>query len=196
MSDNKTRRGFLKDVGKTTVGLGLLGASLPISSALGGSLEGVIPKQLAGSTRTLPGAETPLLKNGLLHGIPINEPFSGRWSLAQVYGPVAGGLTLLLQKEAGSRPVRVDLCLLGDEPKAPAITAFLELFVMDGGGGDGCIEEDLFEALAELATVIKKNERDPRLLEGILTFDERWELYPDFMARAAVELEPGVDPEG
>jgi len=196
MSDQKTRRGFLRDVGKTTIGLGILGATLPVTNALGGPLDEVNPKELGVSPRSLPEAEAPLRQNGLLHGIPQDKPFSGRWTLAHVYGPVAGGLTLLLQKKGGSRPVRVDLCLLGDEPKAPATTRYLELFVMDGGGGEGCIEEDLFDALAELASVIKKNERDPRLLEGLLTFEERWDLYPDFMARAAVELEPGVDPEG
>ena len=50
------------------------------------------------------------------------------------------------------------------------------------------------EALQTLGRVIRKNEEDPRLLEGILTFEERWELYPDFMACAAMELEPGVEP--
>ena len=186
---------FLKDAGTLTVGVGLMGGLVATSEGLAGPLDRVNPKEMGATTRTLPAPDAPLRQNGLLHGIVMNKPFNGPWKLTQVHGPVAGGLTLVLQKTTGSKPVRIDLCLLGDEPKAPVVTAYLELFVMDGGGGEGCIEDDLFEALERLAVVIKKNETDPRLLEGILTFDERWDLYPDYMARAAVELEPGVDPK-
>ena len=187
-----SRRKFLKRTGKA-LALGAAVSQVGVGTALAES--GVVEAE---SRRKLPfdmpTADTPMATNGLLAGIPTDKPFHGTWKLVQVIGPVAGGLTLLLEEKKGQRPTRVDLCLIGGEPKAPIHTRYLELYVMDGGGGESCIEESLFDALEVVAQRVSINERDPRLLEGILTFEERWETYPDYMASAAVELIPGEGP--
>ena len=186
--DNKTRRDFIVGAGMAAIGAAAYTALAP-GRALAESVPGAEGLagigNLSGSTR-----ETGHM---LFTGLPESRRFAGGWSVQAVYGPVAGGVTFVLQKGERSDPVRVDLCLIGDQVKAPVTTRYFELYVMDGGGGEGCIDESLFEALEHVGKVIRRNERDPRLLEGILTFEERWDLYPDYMARAAIELEPGVE---
>ena len=190
MDSTKTRREFLKKAGKVTAAAGALGFGWSTAHASTGDS---VRTTDVPSMNVTP-ATAPLPENGLLHGIGTGKIFSGDWQITNIYGPVAGGLTLVLQGGGGKRPLRVDLCLQGDVTRAPVSTQYLELFVMDGGGGEGCIDESLFEALEVLGQTIRRNESDVRLLEGILTFDERWDLYPDFMACAASELEPGVEP--
>ena len=190
---NSSRRKFLKRTG-SALAVGAAASQFGIGTALAqGELRGGGNQPLR--PFDMPGAETPMADNGLLAGVPQDKPFHGSWMLLRVIGPVAGGLTLLLEEKKGKRPIRVDLCLIGGEPKAPIHTRYLELYVMDGGGGESCIEESLFDALEVLAGRIAVNERDPRLLEGILTFEDRWDTYPDYMASAAVELVPGEEPK-
>ena len=187
----KTRREFLKNAGKVTVAAGAIGLGLSNAQAATGDSV----RSTGVPSMNLTPATAPLPEDGLLNGIGTGKPFSDDWQITNIYGPVAGGLTLVLQDGDSQRPLRVDLCLQGDETRAPVSTRYLELFVMDGGGGEGCIDESLFKALEVLGQTIRRNESDVRLLEGILTFDERWDLYPDFMACAASELEPGVEPK-
>lgn len=124
-----------------------------------------------------------------LDGIAIGEAFYGEWVLLDAYPPIAGGVTLLVARGDGA-PIRVDLCRRAEEVRAPAFTRFLELYIMDGGGGVGHVPEDMIEALQALAERLQDNESQWRLAERLLTHPERVARYPEFMARAAKELQP------
>lgn len=179
---NTTRRDFMVKMGAAALGAATASTLLPKTALARTAAPGK------------PAEATPHeAARNLLKGLKTGETFGAGWTLEALHGPIAGGLTLVLREGKGSRPIRVDLCLMGDDVKAPVSTEYLELYVMDGGGGNACMEESLSSALERLARVIRKNEQDPRLLEGLLTFEDRWDLYPDYMARAAIELEPGVE---
>ena len=128
---NSSRRKFLKRTG-SALAVGAAASQFGIGTALA---QGELRRGENQPLRPfdMPGAETPLANNGLLAGVPQDKPFHGSWMLLRVIGPVAGGLTLLLEEKQGKRPIRVDLCLIGGEPKAPIHTRYLELYVMDGG---------------------------------------------------------------
>ena len=61
---------------------------------------------------------------------------------------------------------------------------------MDGGGGVKFIEHEMVAALQALAEQLQDNEAQGRLATRLLTHRERVETYPDFMSRAATELQP------
>ena len=173
MSDESTtRRRFLGTTVKAAIGMAALGGA---SLASTGIAFGRAPR-------------TP--SEGLLREVALVAPFSHAWHVTAVYGPIAGGITLTIRNGADGRPVRVDISRRDVEVKAPAFSKHLELFVMDGGGGVRDMPEDLMEALGDLASILEDSENDARVLKGLMTFSERLEHYPEFMARAACELEP------
>jgi hypothetical protein len=173
MSDESTtRRKFLGNTMKAAIGVAAVsGASL----AGAGIAFGRAPRS--------PSA-------GILREVGLVRPFSGDWRVTAVYGPIAGGITLTIRNGPEGRSVRVDISRRDVEVKAPAFTKHLELFVMDGGGGVREMPDDLMVALGDLASILEDSEDDPRVLKGLMTFSERLERYPEFMARAACELEP------
>ena len=180
--ETRNRREFLHQIFLTAAGAAAVGPIVffEMDKAIARTPEG----------RDLPLGEVAEAEGGLLRGVPLTRPFSGDWFISAIYGPIAGGLTLVIQEGREGKPVRVDVGLRGDEVKAPAFTKYLEFFVMDGGGGVRDMPESLMLALGDLASMMEDNEFDPRLLEGLMTFEERWEAYPDFMGRAACELAP------
>ena len=170
--DSTTRRGFLGSTMKAALGVAAFSG---VSLAGAGLAFGRAPR-------------TP--DEGILREVSLVRPFSDGWRVTAVYGPIAGGITLTLRNGLEGRPVRVDISRRDREVKAPAFTKHLELFVMDGGGGVRDMPDDLMMALGDLASILEDSEDDPRVLVGLLTFSERLAQYPEFMARAACELEP------
>jgi hypothetical protein len=130
---------------------------------------------------------------GLLGEIPVGVNFSGSWQVTAIYPPVGGGMTLNLQNGPMSRPIRVDMCLRTDPMRAPAATYHYEFFVMNGGKGKKLMDEGVMAAIGDLADIVSVLPDDPQLRANLLLHDERWSRHPEFMGRAAFELQPRLE---
>lgn len=139
-----------------------------------------------------PALDTPAERYlwAMLSGVEVGAPFYGDWYLVDAYPPMAGGVTLVIAKGTKGDPLRVDVCRRAEPPKAPAYTAHLELFTMDGGGGVKLIPDDLIDALQALAEQLEDNDAQFALSRKLLTHGERVDRFHDFMMRAAKELAP------
>jgi hypothetical protein len=101
------------------------------------------------------------------------------WRVADLSGPVDGACVLTLQNDHG-RVQRVHLCRNDGRPQGLVYTQRLDLVVMNGGRGDLGTEENLAQAVAEVAHVLAANEnrRDQRaVIETLLPHAERLERF-------------------
>lgn len=130
----------------------------------------------------------------ILEGIDVGAPFHEDWVLLDAYPPMAGGVPLVISQGAGD-PLRVDVVRRSDPVRAPAATAHLELYAMDGGGGVKLMSDALVDAMQALAAKLQDNVAQHRLAARLLTHGERIRRYPGFMERAAAELAPQAPAE-
>jgi len=131
-----------------------------------------------------------------LRGLPVGERFVDDWVLLDAYPPIKGGMTLVVGRGRVGRPLRVDVARRGDPVLAPVYTELLELFTMDGGGGEARISKQVYVALHALAEQLDAAMPRSGLIRHLMTHRDRVQRYPRFMSRAASELAPDPADEG
>jgi hypothetical protein len=191
-------------VGKLAVGTAGVVAALAVSETAKAAVKTRViqnqsgPSNATGATR-LPGAAEARqdgLQEDAKEAAAITEPVpappwelfaplnSGAlvaygWRVADLSGPVDGACVLTLQNDRG-RVQRVHLCRNDGRPEGLVYTQRLDLVVMNGGRGDLGTEENLAQAVAEVAHVLAANEnrRDQQVvIDALLPHAERLQRF-------------------
>jgi hypothetical protein len=169
----ENRRDFLQ---RTAFGLAALGVA--------GAAHARVPEVTPGPV----GVD----EHWLLAPLRVGDEIGLGWSLARVFPPAFGAVTLNLRHEGG-RVARVDMSMRGTEARGPAASQLVEFIVMDGGDGKKEMAESLGRALKKLAAVVAANElRDIDSVAALMPHADRVLRHADVMAHAARRLEPGI----
>jgi hypothetical protein len=93
----------------------------------------------------------------LLSPLAAGSEVAHGWRLADL-GPVRDGVCVVTLRNASGRAHRIHVCRNDGNPQGLVYTRRVDLVVMNEGHGDLPTEENLAQAVAELAHVVAANE--------------------------------------